>query len=127
MSNKTIYKKKFAEVQEISNSNSGIKIGKDWSLTDSHEQDCCENVYADWDALKAHESWFGSSVTGITIKSVKGMGFLLCFEVYGTYKYFVPCYNEQNGYYSSELHLVVKDGKDTKIIDISDSVIHNEG
>jgi cellulose synthase/poly-beta-1,6-N-acetylglucosamine synthase-like glycosyltransferase len=58
------------------------------------------------------------------IKSVEDMGFLLCFEEsygYGE-KVFVPCYNEQNGYYEDNLELIISvDGVKTKI-DISNLV-----
>ena len=38
-------------------------------------------------------------------------------------KWFIPCYNEQNGYYSSNLNLIIEfEDKPTITIDITDYV-----
>ena len=37
-------------------------------------------------------------------------------------KFFIPCYNSQNGYYSSELELILKRGKAKEVMDISEFV-----
>lgn len=79
-------------------------------LTGTHDQDCCENVYAAWSAIKPYLPQLVGKYNKLVIKGVSGEGFLLCFE--GNYstslqKVFIPCYNEQNGYYSDHLDLIV--------------------
>ena len=66
----------------------------------------------------------GKIIKNIIIKGVEDMGFLLCFEPdYGiTQKVFIPCYNSQNGYYSSNLELVIHDNETQIKIDISNLV-----
>ena len=83
-----------------------------------HDQDCCEDVYADFSVIKYHEEeLIGKKLQKIVVKGVDDMGFLLCFyfnvSSYGiseTEKIFIPCHNEQNGYYSDELSLKIKHG-----------------
>lgn len=40
-------------------------------------------------------------------------------------KFFVPCYNEQNGYYSDKLELILHKNNETEKIDITDFVEDN--
>lgn len=84
-------------------------------VTYNHDQDCCENVYADFNALKDTDI-FDKEFKDVKIEGVNGSG----IKMNG---YFIPCYNEQNGYYSSNLEIVIKSlGKDKKVIDISEFV-----
>lgn len=97
-----------------------------------HEQDCCENVYADFGYLKNYNilPHTGETISIYNvefdedienhIQGLQGEGFNLIAK--DESKWFVPCHNEQNGYYSSNLTLVVKRGSETKKIDISDFV-----
>lgn len=76
----------------------------------SHDQECCESVYADFSTIKYQENdIIGKKFKELVVKGVDGIGFLLCFyqdwEV--GEKIFVPCYNKQNGWYSSNLGLTV--------------------
>lgn len=99
-----------------------------------HEQDCCERVYADFSVLEYHlKDLIGFTFQEIFIKPVAETGFLLCFEhgergdeeSYDDYeikKILIPCYNEQNGYYSSNLELIIKHGDTKEVTDISDCV-----
>ena len=65
-----------------------------------HEQECCEDVYADFEALK--DTTFENEVIEIpVIEKVTDKG----IRING---YFVPCYNSQNGYYSNDLSLIIK-------------------
>jgi hypothetical protein len=88
-----------------------------------HEQDCCESVYVDWSYVK--DTSFGrlqalirKQLHRLTIKGVNETGvlFRLSYFVDGvageqphveSFAWLAPCYNDQNGYYSSELDLVV--------------------
>lgn len=82
-----------------------------------HGQDCCENVYADFSVLKYHlEDIKGKNFGDLVIKGVIDMGFLLCLA---DQKVFIPCYNSQNGYYSSDLELQIITGEVATRIDIS--------
>jgi hypothetical protein len=95
------------------------------SLSYEHDQDCCESVYADFGVINYYKDLIvGKEFHELIIKSVKDMGFLVCFmNDYGDRaKVFIPCYNEQNGYYSSNLELIINDK--TKI-DISGLVEHH--
>lgn len=82
-----------------------------------HPQDCCENVYAEWNNFDTESDYlpYGSVPTIEETKKylelVRGNGFRLFYQ-------FIPCYNEQNGYYSDELYLTIKDrrtGKEEEI------------
>lgn len=89
-----------------------------------HSQDCCESVYGDFSIVKYHETELvGQHLSKVEVKSVEGMGFLLCFSFgYKATKIFIPCYNYQNGYYSSSLELTVEDNGVKTTIDISGCV-----
>lgn len=86
--------------------------GSKISLSYYHSQDCCEAVYADFSSAKYYqESIVGKEFKELVIKGVAGMGFLIClFQDWERgEKIFIPCYNEQNGYYSSGLELVINE------------------
>lgn len=103
-----------------------VKIGEDtYKFYTYHDQDCCESVYGDFSPVKYYKDQIiDKEVTNIVIKSVKGMGFLLCFgKEYSTnVKIFIACYNVQNGYYSSNLSLVIENNNVKTTIDISELV-----
>lgn len=93
-----------------------------------HNQDCCEIVYGDFSIVQYHkEKLVGNSITKIEVKAIEDMGFLLCFTTYyySTEKIFIPCYNNQNGYYSDELVLLIEDRGVKTEVDISDYVEDN--
>lgn len=106
-----------------------FKNGEAITFSSEHSQDCCEHVYADFKPLQ----WIIGDLQGritekVVVKGVEGMGFLLCF--YDGYrasaKVFIPCYNYQNGYYSSGLDLRIKRGETATDISISDYVEDSE-
>ncbi|MGL4951018.1 MAG: hypothetical protein ACRC4M_04285 [Mycoplasma sp.] len=76
-----------------------VDIG-DYEIFDEHFQQCCEDVYADWGCLKG-TTFCDEDFNYIEIENVEDTG----FKING---YFVACYNEQNGYYSDELEIVVE-------------------
>ena len=109
-----------------------IIFDNNYKLRCYHEQDCCENVYADFEILKNYNV---SVKTGksIDIKEIDffetldtlvegllGTGFII-ISITGE-KFLIPCYNEQNGYYSSDLELILDKGKIQEIMDISEFV-----
>lgn len=97
----------------------GITFDDGTKIIDVHEQDCCEHVYADWKQLE-DTGFLGKEIKEIEIEGVKESG----FRING---FFVPCYDVQNGYYSSDLEIVIAkpDGKDKRVIDISEFVKHD--
>lgn len=110
-----------------------IKFNNGYKLEAYHEQDCCEDVYADFNILKTYNV---STVTGkiINIKDIdfketlvdlvngiNGAGFNMISKI--EENFFVPCYNSQNGYYSSKLELILYKERNVKeILDISEFV-----
>lgn len=98
-----------------------------------HEQDCCENVYADFEILNTYNL---STKTGkeINIKEIdfeedmqhliegiKDTGFNMISKI--GEKFFIPCYNEQNGYYGSNLELIlIKNDRTYESFNISEYV-----
>lgn len=129
MSN-VIYTKKFKEETEvsISVSDNGLKIVADEGeieLSDHHEQDCCEHVYADWSVAENYKDQLKDKYSEIEIRGVAEDGFIIAIGGYystALTKIFVPCYNSQNGYYSSGLELVITEGGKSETHNISDYV-----
>lgn len=83
----------------------GIEFDNGWLMVDIHYQDCCESVYANWEHLKNEAGVldYNFDEDSFTIESVEeGIRF-------GDHAvmFFVPCYNEQNGYYNSNLEIRV--------------------
>jgi len=113
-----------------------IKFDNGYELEYYHSQDCCENVYADFEILKTYnlstktgekinikEIDFEESLDNL-IQEIKGTGFNITSKI--GEKFFIPCYNEQNGYYSSDLELILyKSSKLKEILDISNCVKDN--
>lgn len=105
----------------------GLKLSDGTTILDHHDQDCCEHVYADWKQLADQgiedvefESLyiFGKSEHGIIIKENR----------WGTSDYLVPCYNRQNGYYSSQLELIADLAEGATLrVDVSTFVEDNIG
>lgn len=131
MSNKIIWSKKIDDqrIASVDVNDESIKISfeddKELVFSTYHDQDCCEHVYGDFSVLKYHvEEMLGTLVRGIEVKAIKEMGFLLCIDCgYEEFiKMFVPCYNYQNGYYSDDLKLQIKDGELSVEVDITDCV-----
>lgn len=80
-------------------------------ITFDHEQDCCETNYADFEQLEdlALEYEFEND---LIFEVVPENGFR--FGSKGTPMFFIPCYSDQNGYYSSDIDIFY-DGRRTCI------------
>lgn len=124
-----------------------IKFSNGYKLIYKHQQDCCENVYADFEYAKQYNtlgSYKDKTIFDVEfevdfyvndgIKLVKDLGFVIfSANVHGGYyttgsPIFIPCYNEQNGYYSTNLILQLIDSDSGVILweeDIEDCVIDN--
>lgn len=93
-----------------------------------HDQDCCESVYGDFEQAKyIIEKVKDKKIINIVIKGIEDMGFLIIFEKEydENVKVFIPCYNSQNGYYSSDLKLVIQNNLVKSEVDISNFVEQN--
>ena len=103
-----------------------IKFDNGEELSYYHDQECCEDVYADFKGMQvmgvqpenfvyAYELDFFENVLD-SIVPIDGLGFYLVSKQ--GICILVPCYNDQNGYYSSDLTLCYKGKK----MDISECV-----
>jgi hypothetical protein len=90
----------------------GILFDDGMMLVGHHDQDCCESVYADWEHLKDESGFMEADFSDLKIEEFNGLhcGIRVCG---GKRKFFVPCYNEQNGYYSD--YLEIQYGKVTQV------------
>ena len=71
-------------------------------ITFNHSQDCCEDNYADFKQIEkqALDTTFDEE---LIFEEVEGSGFR--FGSKGTHMFFIPCYSDQNGYYSSNVDI----------------------
>ena len=71
-------------------------------ITFDHDQDCCEDNYADFEQLDdiARNAEFSPK---LKFKAVNEAGFR--FGDSPRNMYFVPCYSEQNGYYTTHIDI----------------------
>jgi len=97
-----------------------IQFDNGYTLYSWHDQDCCESHYLDFEHIKVDDFdgvYFDLSSNtffrriekyGIELVPIKG------------YSVKIPGYGSNNGYYSSELILVLKNNEETRKFDISE-------
>lgn len=70
-------------------------------ITFDHEQDCCECNYADFEQLDDLARAYNFQLP-LRFEAIQGSGFR-----FGDSRrmFFVPCYSEQNGYYTDEIDI----------------------
>ncbi len=122
---KELYKLKLnTSITKIESDDSSVSLyfgDRVMGLRTTHDQDCCESVYGDFGNFKYQkDDILKSKSTEIIINGVESLGFLVSFGGYPLIKVLVPCYNSQNGYYSDELLLSIKDGEKEVILDLKD-------
>lgn len=103
--------------------NSGVMVIKDY-----HEQDCCEHVWADMDTFDLYaRQIIDKEYDKVIILPVQEMGFIVWLHhpYQNGEKVLVPCYNSQNGYYSSSLELQVAFNEAQHTFDISEVVYYD--
>lgn len=72
-------------------------------ITYDHNADCCECNYADFSVLTPDNIYYNHDFNeSLQFKIVDGMGFKFGD---GNHWIFIPCYSEQNGYYSSDVDI----------------------
>jgi hypothetical protein len=69
-----------------------------------HEPDCCEYNYADFSQIDEEAYHYNFNEKSFRIETVEDAGFRFGDE---KRMFFVPCYSEQNGYYSSDIDIIV--------------------
>lgn len=73
-------------------------------ITYFHDQGCCEENYADFNILNENTVNYDYDFDpDLTFKKVDGEGFLFGNE---GHMIFIPCYSDQNGYYSSDIEII---------------------
>ena len=90
----------------------GIYFDNGNYILDCHDVMCCEYNYADYSQLEeiALETEFDEE---LIFEEVKYEGFRFGNE---GKMFFVPCYSEQNGYYSSDVNILYN-GKKVLVVD----------
>lgn len=73
-------------------------------ITFDHEQDCCETNYADFSVLTPNTINYNYEFdeNKMEFHYVKELGFVFGEEYHWI---FIPCYSEQNGYYSTYIDI----------------------
>ena len=89
-----------AKIKEVTDEY--ILFTNDARITFDHYEECCEWNYADFEQLDdiARQTTFQFP---LLFERIDGSGFR--FGNYPNKMFFVPCYTEQNGYYTSELDI----------------------
>lgn len=83
-------------------------------ITFDHEQDCCENNYADFSILDERTVNYDFNFDeDLTFKFVDGAGFMFGSKDALRYIHwiFIPCYSDQNGYYSTDIDIYYNGNK----------------
>lgn len=77
------------------------------TITFDHDQDCCEYNYADFFQLE-REGRRHKFMLPLQFEVVENAGFR-----FGDRRrmYFIPCYSEQNGYYTDQIDIYYKNKK----------------
>lgn len=120
--NKLIFEHNFDGPMKIQFDDDSLRIDS-LSFSGEHNQSCCERVYADFSVFKWYEEALNNlGIVRIEVKAVEDMGLVFFFYEKASYcdhhriGVLVNCYNEQNGYYSNELTLVItKEGSEQRI------------
>ena len=87
-------------IKEITNEKITFDNGN--YITFDHDTDCCEWNYADFNYLKDECGIMSFDFPeNLEFEVVDGSG----FRFGGARKFFVPCYSDQNGYYSSDIDI----------------------
>ena len=96
-------------------------------LSDEHNQDCCESHYLSFDDLKVEDfAHLDFDLTGNFFERVEDFGIRL-ISTNGT-AIPIPGYGSNNGYYGSNIDLVLQDGTGKEIarFDVSECQKYDE-
>lgn len=78
-----------------------------------HCQDCCEYNYADFNALDDLARNYDFDTSKLTFHAVNEAGF--SFGDHPQRMFFVPCYSEQNGYYTTDIDVYLNGKKQASL------------
>src|SRR5690606_14874028 len=98
----------------------GLEFNDGSEIWDTHDQDCCETHYLDWDQVTKEDLEgleFDLSNDNF-LEKVEGYGIRL--KPINGHPVSVPGYGYNNGYYSTEITLYVKHNGVIRQIDVSD-------
>lgn len=84
-----------------------LKFSDGTTITADHYQNCCEHNYAKFDDLDDVAMATDFDTKNLEIEVVEGSGIRIGNKP--SEMFFVPCYSEQNGYYSSALDIYIND------------------
>lgn len=80
-----------------------IRFDDGTTITADHCQDCCECNYADCKQVDDIAKYTDFDTTNLEFEAVEGSGFR--FGNKPAKMFFVPCYSDQSGYYSSDVNI----------------------
>ena len=104
------------KIKEIDNGHILFDNGN--QITFDHCPDCCEDNYADFEQLDdiARNATFNPE---LDFEAINNSGFR--FGNKPNNMYFVPCYSEQNGYYSDQIDIYYND---KRVLDFSAEFVY---
>jgi len=116
------FKAKVVKVDE-----DAIYFHNGFKLTSNHESDCCENHYLSFKdlSIKDFDGLEFNLNNGSFFKPIEGYGIEL-IPIYG-HSVKVPGYGTNNGYYSSNLELILSGEKVKIIFDITECQVISDG
>lgn len=74
-------------------------------ITCDHTPDCCEYNYADCEQIDDLARAYDFDTSRLRVEGIDDSGF--CFGDNPARMFFVPCYSEQNGYYSDDIDVYI--------------------
>lgn len=92
------------------------------TITFGHEQDCCEYNYADFLYLTPNDINFNFNFQyPLQFEAIEELGFK--FGSNGRW-IFIPCYSEQNGYYTTDIDIYfTHNGRKVKVLSFDTQLI----
>ncbi len=107
---------------ELRFKNNSLRFGE-LKIVDYHVTECCEHVHVSWNEANSYFERY-PDVQALIIEQVVNYGLkVVALSGLTLVTVDIPAYNEQNGYYSADLALLVteKDGKVLAKWDIADT------
>lgn len=119
-----------SQVSVVGVDEEGIEFSDGSKMSHFHGQDCCEHVYANWIDW-SNDFTDVTEITSLTVWTVPNAGIRIQFSrgwgCDSDFVWFVACYNEQNGYYSSDLAIIFSTGEKAFVCaDVTGSTFFNE-
>lgn len=105
--------------------NTSTRYPQDIAFTYEHEPDCCEVNWADFSVLEVfykNEEFDRYEVApvdgGFVLKLISNHGGAFDYE-FTKLGIYIPCYSDQNGYYSSDVDIIVTKGESSTKFNIA--------